>query len=166
MATFEQQLDLGVHRVQIKTPAAALVSLNDEPQHMAGIGTHKIVLRGSGKLSVDVGGKEKPIVTITSKMTTEGEQVDDLPPPQPAPPSNALQQIRQKVKQAMGVTREAFADRTSIYEMGDVDVFEEDLQNEKQQNEEPQQVQSDKRDQEDSGDAESKETDQTEQKAP
>ena len=90
-------------------------------------GACKVRLRGSGTLSIDNPNKGVLNVDIKTKQQFTGEELDDLPPPEMAPPANWLQAMRQKIRNEMGTTREAFAERQSIYEMGDVDLFEEEL---------------------------------------
>ena len=122
------KLDFGTHRIEYTTTAPVLVSLDDQPIGVLTTGKGKVVLRRvAGTLSVDNPHKAKLDWKIKSRKLTEGEELDDLPPPAPAAPSNYLARLRQAVADTMGTTREAFAEYTSIYEHGEVDLFEEEL---------------------------------------
>lgn len=124
----KQELPFGFHRLSYATTAPILLSLGGTPlKAVNGSGTLTL-RRCGGILEVDNPGKAKYSIDVTTKESVEGEQFDELPPPQPAPPPNYLAKIRQQVKQSMGIVREEFADQgKSIYETGDVDIFEEDL---------------------------------------
>ena len=123
-----QDFDLayGHHAIRLETPFPVLVSLNDEPQKVCLPGSNKLVVKGEGKLSFNPTDKGPFHFTVTTRLTQKGEKFDDIPPPEPAPADNYLQILRQHVRQAMGITRENFADQRTVYEMGDYEVFEED----------------------------------------
>lgn len=103
-------------------------------------GRSKWSLRGSGKLEIDNPGKGTLDCQVTTKQKFVGEHLDKKAPPEIAPPVNWLQAMRRKIALEMGTTREAFAERMSIYEMGDVDVFEEDLARNQETNQETKHV--------------------------
>lgn len=100
-------------------------------------GAFKVALRGSGTLSIDNPGKKQLHYDVKTKNELLGEPVDDREVPNPAPPQNWLLAMRQRIRNEMGTTREAFAERMSIYEIGDVDSFEEDLIEQKQEEIQP-----------------------------
>lgn len=122
-------LEYGIHKIEVVNTYPLLISLNDEPIRALKGGNHRFVLRGAvGGLQVDPTEAKTPYqISITSRPSQKGEQMDDLPPPQPAPPDNFLAKIREQVRQSMGVTREAFSEFQTPYEMGDTELFEEEL---------------------------------------
>lgn len=123
---FSETLPYGNHRIVIGTPVPLLVSVDDDPVRTLAPGNHRFVVKGGGKLSLDTtDAKAEFTCKITSRRSQPGEEINDDPPPQPPAPENFLQQIRMKVRQQLGVTREAFAERSSIYET-DTELFEED----------------------------------------
>lgn len=123
--TFELVGD--VHTAHIIAQEECLVSWQGDPLGIVK-GASKVRLRGSGTLSIDNPSKKVVKVSLNTKQDFAGEKLDDLPPPDIAPPSNWLQAMRQRIRNEMGTTREAFAERMSIYEVGDVDLFEEELE--------------------------------------
>ena len=124
----KQTFDLpyGVHRFNYIAPFPILVSHNDEPVGIIGGGKGKTIWRGEGTISLDPTDKDAYGFNITTKVTTPKEAQDHEAPPEPAPADNYLAMMREKVRQQMGIIRENFAERPSIYEMGNIDVFEED----------------------------------------
>lgn len=119
------ELPKGNHQLKYATREPVLLSLGGTPIATLS-GSGRLVLRGvQGILETDPPKAKVGLEVITRK--NEGEEFDDLPPPQPAPPSNFLMALRQKVKMSMGIIREEFADHQSIYEAGyEDDVFEEE----------------------------------------
>lgn len=120
------KLEYGVHRFNYVAPFPVLVSVDDVPVSIIGSGKGKAVWKGEGTISLDPTDKDAYGFAITSKLTSKGEQQDDLPAPDPAPADNYLAMMREKVRQQMGITRENFTQMPSLYEMGNIDVFEED----------------------------------------
>jgi hypothetical protein len=126
---YEHDLTQGHHRLEVNTTIPLLVCIDEQPVAAIAPGKFNKAFRGKGKLTVQPSdAKTLYGCKVISSHYTEYEKVDDIPPPAPPAPENFLAQIREKVRQSMGVTREGFAEHRSIYEMGDVDVFEEDLQ--------------------------------------
>ncbi|AXL15617.1 hypothetical protein [Microviridae sp.] len=125
----EYELPFGTHRIKYATTAPILINLQNDPVRALPPGSGTLVLRNcEGLLSVDNTAPKVPFkFDITTRKQEKGEKVDNLPPPQPAPPDNYLAQIREKVRQSFGVIREDFASQPTMYEQGDVDLFEEDL---------------------------------------
>ncbi|AXL14856.1 hypothetical protein [Microviridae sp.] len=121
-----QDLPYGVHACRISTTVPILVSLDSVPVKALPVGSHKLVLRGAGKLEYDSSEKGgSTLIDIQTRLSRPGEEIDDKPPPQPAAPDNFLAQIREKVRRDMGVQRESFADFPSRYEVNH-DMFEEE----------------------------------------
>ena len=120
-------LEFGNHRITVTCTEAVLLSLDGQPFKALSPGTNRVDLRQtSGQLEADSTGKAKVHLQVTSRATPQGEKLDDLPPPAPPTPDNFLQMMRLKVRQQMGVTREAFTEFTTPYEDAPP-VFEEDL---------------------------------------
>lgn len=120
----------GHHRIRVETAYPLLLSAGGEPIRALAAGSHSFVSRLNDpvELQVDPTEPKAPYsLLIASKEIPYGEKTDDIPPPEPPAPDNYLQQLRYKVRQQMGVTREAFADRQSPYEIGDMPpLFEEE----------------------------------------
>lgn len=122
-------LNWGHHRIKYACPTPVLISLDEQPAYAVS-GTGTIRLRNfEGKLSVDpTEAKQEYDLDITSTHSQRGEAVDpETPIPAPTPPSNYLAKLRQRVRDSMVTTREAFAEQRSIYEVIDnLDEFEEE----------------------------------------
>lgn len=118
----------GNHTIRYACKEPILVSVDGQPIGAFPAGCGKFNLRNTeGKLEFDP-PKAKVRIDIVTRENN-GEVFDDVPPPQPAPPPNYLAALRQKVKMSMGITREAFAEHRSIYEViDDLETFEEDRQ--------------------------------------
>lgn len=123
------QLAYGTHRINYATSFPILLSVNDEPLEAVQPGSGRVVLRKfSGTLQLDPTEPKKPFkFAVTSNLSQPGETVDQAPPPQPTPPSSYLAKVRQQVRNSMGLMREEFDRGPTIYETGDVNLFEEDL---------------------------------------
>lgn len=124
----EITLQEGVHRIKTDATFPLLISLDDQPVRATSPGSQRFIVRGAGKLSIDPSEPKKPygFNVLAWRPSQKGEQLDDIPPPDPAPPANYLQAMRQKIRQQMGVIREDFNARPSIYELGDAEpLFEE-----------------------------------------
>ena len=128
MSKKTMELEYGNHRIDYATTQPLLLNLDDQPFTVVSPGTGKIMLRKTaGKLSVDAVGKEKFKLDVSSHITQPGEAVDDREVPMPPPPNSYLAKLRARVQASMGNTREAFAERMSIYEVVDnLDDFEEE----------------------------------------
>lgn len=128
------ELPYGTHRIEYATPHPILLSVDDRPVEAINTGSGRVVLRKfQGTLQLDpTEPKAQFKFDVTSKKSQPGETVDDVPPPQPAPPSNYLAKIRQQVKDSMGIMREEFDRGRTMYETGDIDLFEEDMAPSKQ----------------------------------
>lgn len=125
-------LPYGTHTLDVATMFPILLSLDGSPIQAINAGSGTLTLRKcQGTLSVDPSEPKTPYkFEVTSKPSQPGEHMRSLeeePVPQPAPASNFLAQIRQKVRQDMGITREAFADHQSLYEIPDNEMFEEEI---------------------------------------
>lgn len=121
-----KELKFGNHRVSYSARERVLLSLAGEPVAELRPGTGTINIRnGEGKLEIDP-PKAKVTLTVVSKGR-RGEATDAKAPPAPPTPPNYLAELREAVRRSMGVTREAFADHKSIYEVvDDLDKFEEE----------------------------------------
>lgn len=125
-------LEAGQYTVTAKAPINLLLSINEVPQKALSAGNHKFRFRtpNAVKVSVDPSDAKTPyLLEFTNvKKRPVCEELDDEPPPQPAPPSNYLKALRERVRREMGVTREAFAEFRSQYELPDnvPSLFEED----------------------------------------
>jgi len=117
----------GNHMVEVSCTCPVLMSLDAAPVRSFAMGNHKFRVRGGpGTLTFDRSEKGAVVkVTIKSVPSTVGESVNNDPPPQPARPDNYLAQVREKVRQSMGVQREAFGERKGAYET-DSQLFEEE----------------------------------------
>lgn len=127
--THTQALEMGIHAVKYNSPIPLLLSVDDVPVAALQAGNGKFTIRYlKGKLSVDPSdAKTKYMFEVTTRITQPTETVDNEPPPQPAPPANWLQAIKQRVQQSMAVQREGFAEHQTIYEVvDDLDTFEEE----------------------------------------
>lgn len=124
--TTDYELTGDVHTARIVSQGDVLISWQGVPLDVSK-GAVRVRLRGSGTLSIDNPTKGKLKVETKTKQEFAGEALNEDPVPQIAPPQNWLQAMRQRIQTEMGTTREAFASQRSIYELGDVDVFEEDL---------------------------------------
>lgn len=127
--TFSTELKHGFHRVEISTKFPVLVSLGNDIVDAVGIGKHTLVIRNrGGRLSIDPSDPKGVYgLSIKSRDSQKGEAFDDLAPPDPAPPNSYLAKLRLKVKNSMGIIREEFADRKTMYEVVDnLDEFEEE----------------------------------------
>ena len=122
------KLEQGNHTIRYACKEFVLISCNGDPVAALTPGIGKFNLRDfEGIIEYDP-SKVKVRLSVVTRQN-RGEAFDDTFLPQPAPPPNYLAALRQKVKQSMGVTREAFADFRSIYEVIDnLDDFEEDRQ--------------------------------------
>lgn len=119
----------GIHTIEIVSAYPLLVSNDQTPIIAHGSGRTKYVYRyQDGNLHIDpTEPKAEYDIIIKSRRTQVGEETDDLPPPEPAPANSYLAKLRQKVRDSMGNTREAFAEFKSIYEVvDDLDTFEEE----------------------------------------
>lgn len=123
---FQTAIEEGFYRIQVASSFGLLISVNEQPV-VAIKGNFARTLRlPEGKLSIDPADPKKDYhFECSHAPLNRYDKVDDLPPPQPAPPTNWLAQMRAKVRQSMGVMREDFAERSSIYET-DAQLFEED----------------------------------------
>ena len=131
----EFEVNEGVHRISVVSTFPLLVSFNDTP--VKSVTNGKFVVRSkNGIISIDPSEPKKPykFEIEASRPTQDGEAFDDIPPPDPAPPSNYLQAMRQKVRQQMGVIREDFASHRSQYEIGEAEpLFEEEEQQKREE---------------------------------
>lgn len=120
------KLKRGHHTITYATPQPVLLSVNGQPATYLRAGSGRLTLRDmEGEISFDPPKVKVQLDVVTRDNKTE--QTDDIPPPAPTPPPNYLAALREKVKRSMGVTREAFADFKSVYEVIDnLDDFEED----------------------------------------
>ena len=125
----EETLPWGTHRIEYNTTFPILLSMDGEPVAVLNGEGKKVLRNMAGNLTLDVTEPKKPYgFRIQSRQGWKGEKMDDLPPPQPPAPDNYLQMIRQKVRQQMGIIREEPFNRgQTMYELGDIDVFEEDF---------------------------------------
>lgn len=123
----EITLEPGKHRVSYLCPTNVLMSVNDRPMAiLKGSSKTTLTVRTETKISLDPVGKE-PYTFQASLMAPLSEDTDDVPPPQPAPPTNYLQAVRERVRASMGIIREEFADNRTVYEVfDDLDQFEEE----------------------------------------
>ena len=124
----EIRLTRGQNKLQIAAPTPILLSLNDAPLRVVqGNATWIGTIEEDSLLSIDPSdNKAEYHVDIDHYNGSRFEKRDDIPPPPPPAPDNYLQMLAIKVRQQMGIMRENFAERTSIYEMGDIDDWEED----------------------------------------
>lgn len=129
MLTGKQNIELerGNHRIEVANTFPLLISFNDVPVRALQPGQHKFVLKtGSGVINIDPTEPKLPYgFEVHSRRSTLGEEVDDLPPPAPPSPDNYLQMIAMQVRQSMGVIRENFEERPSLYETDNA-MFEEE----------------------------------------
>lgn len=129
--TGKAKIDLaqGQHRITVNTAIPLLVSANEEPVRAIPAGTHKFST-WTKEVQVQVDPSEPKVpyyIDIVTHVSQDGEKFDQEPPPPPPRPDNFLAQIRERVRQNMGVMREEFERHQTIYESGDVDMFEEDV---------------------------------------
>lgn len=126
---FKREIESGVHRVEYSLPFVALVSLNGIPQGVLGPGTGKRVLRtyDTTLLELDVtDAKTNYGLSIVTKPSQKGEELDDVPPPPPPSPENFLALTQHRIRQEMGIFREEFTRGRSPHEIGEIDIFEEE----------------------------------------
>lgn len=130
----EIEIPMGHHRLSYVLSGPVLVSLGGTPiKTLEGSGT-AVLRRVSGILEFDyTEPKKRNEIMVVTRPVELYEEMDNVPPPAPAEPDNYLARLREQVRLSMGVVRENFAQRTSIYEIGEVDKFEEDLIEEEKQ---------------------------------
>ena len=135
---YEQQVAPGQHRLQINTKFPLLISLDNEPQHVAVPGKNKLIIRTEegGILQIDPSDpKSEYGLTVTPYAQSKYDPVSDKSPPERPAPNNYIARLRQMTRDQMQILREEFADQRSIYEIGDVDRFEEQLSQEQNEKE-------------------------------
>lgn len=129
----------GHHRITAATVSPILLSVNEEPWQVLSPGNRTFTLKldEACKLSLDPTDKAEYRFDVKSWETTKAEPTDNRPIPNPPPPNNFLKKLRVQIRREMGLTREDFAQRSSIYEVDqvfdDVPFEEQETQQEKQQ---------------------------------
>ena len=124
------EVPYGTHRIEYATTGPILISLNGTPETVIN-GKGKLLLRGmEGAIETNPTDKGEYKLSISTKARPKDEIRDNQPPPEPKPPSNYLQALRQRVQQEMGSMTERFG--TTSYERAYDGTFEEERYRPKQ----------------------------------
>ncbi|AXL14837.1 hypothetical protein [Microviridae sp.] len=118
----------GHHKITAATTMPILVSIDEAPETVINPGTskHTLALTKPCLVSLDPSDPKKEYRFDVKSFETNliEEPTDDRPIPNPPPPNNFLKQLRVQVRRSMGLTREDFADRQSLYEVNTMDADE------------------------------------------
>ncbi|AXL15089.1 hypothetical protein [Microviridae sp.] len=118
----------GTHRISTATTHPILLSVNEEPNTVVPVGDKVTVIRLDKPCTVQLDPSEpkKEYKFDVKSWPTDlrSESIDNRPIPNPPAPNNFLKALRAQVRQSMGLTREDFADRSSLYEVNDRDFDE------------------------------------------
>ena len=98
-------LQKGQNKLKIFTPVPLLFSINGKPEYACGPGKNRLTVRleNPEDLAVDpADSKSEYSIDIDHYVSSSFETINDDPPPQPKPPANWLQAIRQKVQKGTG----------------------------------------------------------------
>lgn len=113
--TTSRELPEGRHTLTVLASEPVLINFRGQPLSIAS-GRFKTTLSGSGVVEIDNPNKAKVSMDVATKGVSTSEQIDDRELPAPPDPSNILQMLRMRVRQDMGVQREAFGEIISPYE--------------------------------------------------